>query len=609
MTDDGLLTWSDLGRGLRTLARKAPAIGRLVKSQALANDDTLLSLCSTLADAVRKHPGRVAIRSDDGALTYASFDARANRMANLLISRGVRPGDAVAVMMEARLELLVAVAGIAKAGGAAAMINTNQRRAALVHSFGCVGATHVVIGAELVGALAEIRGEIDVADDQLLFVADGDDATPPAGWTDLLTARADSSPAAPPTATRVRMADPAFYIFTSGTTGLPKASIMSHKRWVGAGMLFGGVCLGLQATDSLYAPLPLYHNHALTLCWASAMTAGATLIIRRKFSASAFWDDCRTHGATAIAYIGEIARYLLNSPPQAPDGPGDRDHGVRKAVGIGMRPELWDAFKARFGVDEIYEYYGASELNVGFFNAMNLDRTVGFCPFPWAMVEYDVDAGVPVRGPDGYMRKVGRGATGLLVTQVTDRFKFEGYTDPIATESKLLHDVFEGGDTWIHTGDLMRNIGMGHLQFVDRVGDTFRWKSENVATSEVERAACAAPSVAECTVYGVEIPGTAGRAGMIALVPSDPNAGVDQLDLLSRLQADLPRYAIPLFTRTTDSLATTGTFKHRKVELRRQGFDPATIDEPLHVLMPGATAYQPLTAELHVDIAAGQVAF
>jgi citronellyl-CoA synthetase len=401
----------------------------------------------------------------------------------------------------------------------------------------------------------------------------------------------------------VRLADACFYIFTSGTTGLPKASILSHERWLKAATGFGEACLDLGPGDTVYAPLPLYHNLGLTIAWGSALYTGAAVAIRRKFSASAFWDDCRRHRATAFVYIGEIPRYLLNQPP----GARDRQHTVRRILGVGLRPELWQQMKSRFGIDEIYEIYAASEMNVSFLNLLNLDQTVGFCPMRWAIVAFDVERGEPVRNARGRLVRVRKGEVGLLLTKVTPRYRFEGYTDAGASARKLLHGVFRKRDVWFDTGDLMRDIGFGHLQFVDRVGDTFRWKSENVSTTEVEQVISAIAGVAECAVYGVEVPGMPGRAGMATLVPAPGGDGLrlDPEPVRARLDAALPGYAVPVFLRIADSLTTTGTFKHRKAALRDQGYDPARVRDPLFVRLPDRAAYVPLTPEIHDRIHQG----
>jgi citronellyl-CoA synthetase len=295
----------------------------------------------------------------------------------------------------------------------------------------------------------------------------------------------------------------------------------------------------------------------------------------------------------------------MNQPPR----PDDRDNPIKKIIGNGLRPDIWKAFKQRFGIEEVYEFYAASEGNAAFVNVFNLDATVGFCPAPYAIVEYDVDEDQPVRGPDGHLRRVPRGGIGLLVTQVTEKYSFDGYTDRSASEKKLLRDVFEDGDLWFNTGDLLRDQGFRHAQFVDRVGDTFRWKGENVSTNEVAEVINVHPQVDESTVYGVQIPGTDGRAGMAALVTNVPVDQVDLDSLAKHITGDLPAYAVPLFLRVRPELEITGTFKQKKSTLRDEGFDPDKVDEPLYVMLPGTRQYRRLTPEVFADIQAGTHAF
>jgi acyl-CoA synthetase (AMP-forming)/AMP-acid ligase II len=353
----------------------------------------------------------------------------------------------------------------------------------------------------------------------------------------------------------------------------------------------------LRGDDILYCPLPLYHNNALTVSWGAVLGAGAALAIGRKFSASRFWDEVRRHRATAFCYIGELCRYLLNQPPTS----RDRDHAVRVIVGNGLRPEIWDAFQQRFGIELISEFYGASESNLAFANGFGLSRTAGFCPLPFAVVAFDAEAEAPCRDAQGFMRKVGKGEVGLLISEVTEKSPFDGYTDSRATESKLLRDVFKAGDVWFNTGDLVCNQGMRHIQFADRVGDTFRWKGENVATTEVEAAFNQFEGLDQACVYGVQIPGTDGRAGMAALTLMAPER-FDGAVLARHLTARLPAYAVPLFVRLRAQQETTSTFKFRKVELKREGFDLQQIDEPLYVLADRQRGYEPLTPQLHAQI-------
>ncbi|MBV8063188.1 MAG: long-chain-acyl-CoA synthetase, partial [Nevskia sp.] len=393
------------------------------------------------------------------------------------------------------------------------------------------------------------------------------------------------------------------YIFTSGTTGMPKASVMTHYRWLRGMAGLGQMTMRLKQDDALYCPLPLYHNNALTVSWGAVLGAGCSLALGRKFSASRFWDEIRRYDATSFCYIGELCRYLLNRPAT----PEDREHLVRLIVGNGLRPEIWEQFQQRFGIEQIYEFYGASESNLAFVNAFGLSRTAGFCPMPFAIVEFDAEEEKARRGGDGFLRKVKRGEVGLLVTEVTDKAPFDGYTDKKASEAKLLRDVFKKGDVWFNTGDLVRDQGWRHIQFVDRVGDTFRWKGENVATTEVEGALNAFPGIEQAVVYGVEVPDCDGRAGMASLSCAD--GAFDGAALAQHLHNRLPAYAVPLFLRLRAEQETTATFKYRKVDLKRAGFDPGQTAEPLYLLLDPQRGYEPLTQELYARIGRRELKF
>jgi fatty-acyl-CoA synthase len=373
---------------------------------------------------------------------------------------------------------------------------------------------------------------------------------------------------------------------------------MSHHRWLAAMSGLGGVGVRLSSSDTLYCCLPLYHNNALTVALSTVLGAGGTLAIGRSFSASRFWDDVIRNDATAFVYIGEICGYLLSQPAK----PTDRKHRVRVIVGNGLRPQIWHEFTERFGIERVAEFYGASECNVAFINAFNLEQTAGACPLSFEVVEYDPETGKPSRGPDGRLRKVARGDVGLLISEVTNNAPFDGYTDKKAGDAKLVRDGFKRGDCWFDTGDLVRRQGFLHVAFVDRLGDTFRWKGENVATTEVEGALNAHSTIDQASVFGVEVEGAGGRAGMAAVVLAGE---FDGKALAEHLYAKLPSYAVPLFLRVVESLEQTSTFKSRKVELRKQGYgDDVTND--LYVLAGRDEGYVPYYADYPKEVADGR---
>ena len=339
--------------------------------------------------------------------------------------------------------------------------------------------------------------------------------------------------------------------------------------------------------------------------WSAALANGAAMAIRRKFSASHFWEDTRKFNATAFNYIGETTRYLMNQPAK----PDDRNNPVEKIVGNGLRPDIWKPFKKRFGISKVYEFYGATEMLLAFYNLLNLDNTMGFNLDPYAIVRYDLDTDEPVRSKNGFFEKVDRGEAGLLLGEILDRTPFAGYTDEASSRKKIFRDVFAPGDMWLNTGDMVRDLGFRHAQFVDRLGDTFRWKGENVSTAEVEEIVNSFPDISHSAVYGVVIQGTDGRAGMASLVPSVPVPQFDFQGFCDHLHRALPSYAVPIFIRIKTEFDTTDTHKIKKTDLKKEGFDLDQLSDPVYVLLPGSNEYTPLTREIHEGIIQGQYRF
>ncbi|MFE4502901.1 long-chain-acyl-CoA synthetase [Rhodococcus sp. NPDC056743] len=576
--------------GLLDLAAKLPSmiteVPILLKgaSGLLRKPSAAMSIGLILQQNAAAHPARPFIRFEGHSTSYGDANEQVNRYADVLRTREVQRGDVVAILGKNTPEsLLIALAAV-KLGAAAGMLNYNQRDDVLAHSLTLLGARVLVVADESEEALESLpdgfAGPRQLLVSELDELAKTADATNPAVTVEILAK------------------EKAFYIFTSGTTGMPKASLMTHFRWLKSMSGLGLMGVRLRPSDTLYCCLPLYHNNALTVSLSSVLASGATLAIGRQFSASRFWDDIALNKATAFAYIGELCRYLLNQPEK----PTDRDNSVRLMVGNGLRPEIWKEFTDRFGIARVAEFYGASECNIAFVNALNVDRTAGICPLPHAVVEFDEETGKALRGPNGRLRTVPTGSVGLLLSKITDRAPFDGYTDEAATDSKLVRGGFKDGDTWFDTGDLVRKQGWSHVAFVDRLGDTFRWKGENVATTEVEGALSSHPAIEEAVVYGVEIPGTDGRAGMAAVTLRDGHT-FDGSGIAAHLYGKLPSYAVPLFVRIVDSLEHTSTFKSRKVELRNDGYDVGA--DTLHVLAGRESGYSDSYDSYVDEVAAG----
>jgi len=562
-----------------------PVILRGALTGLLARPTSKKSIGTVFQERAARYGDRIFLKFGDQQLTYRDANAAANRYAGVLAARGVGQGDVVGIMLRNSPNAVLAMLATVKCGAVAGMLNYHQRGEVLAHSLGLLKAKVLIAETDLVSAVAESGGT---------------------GTTETLTVEdleryAVSAPATnPASASAVQAKDTAFYIFTSGTTGFPKASVMTHRRWLAALAAFGGLGLRLHSSDTLYCCLPLYHNNALTVALSSVINSGSTLLLGKSFSASRFWDEVIAGDATAFIYIGEICRYLLNQPPK----PTDRAHKVRVIAGNGLRPEIWNEFTKRFGIARVCEFYASSEGNTAFINIFNVPQTTGISPTPLAYVEYDPDTGAPLRDENGRVRRVPAGEPGLLISPVNKLQPFDGYTDKESSEKKLVRNAFREGDCWFNSGDVMSPQGMGHAAFVDRLGDTFRWKGENVATTQVEAALASDGSVEECTVFGVEVPDTGGRAGMAAVKLRD-GAEFDGQSLARAVYSQLPAYALPLFVRVVPSLEHTTTFKSRKVELRKQAYGKGVTD-PLYVLAGRDEGYVPYYDEYPEEVSAGK---
>ncbi len=576
---------TDIASRVPGLLADMPVIVRGALTGLLARPNSKKSIGTVFQERAARYGDRVFLRFGDQQLTYRDANAAANKYAAVLAARGVGSGDVVAIMLRNSPNTVLAMLAAVKCGAIAGMLNYHQRGEVLAHSLGLLDAKALIVETDLVSAVTECGA---------------------AGATETLTVEdlerfAVSAPASnPASASAVQAGGTAFYIFTSGTTGFPKASVMTHLRWLKALAAFGGLGLRLKSSDTLYCCLPLYHNNALTVAVSSVINSGATLALGKSFSASRFWDEVIASQATAFIYIGEICRYLLNQPPK----PTDRAHKVRLIAGNGLRPEIWNEFTKRFSIVRVCEFYASSEGNTAFINIFNVPRTTGISPMPLAYVEYDPDTGAPLRDEDGRVRRVPAGEPGLLLSPVNRLQPFDGYTDKASSEKKLVRNAFREGDCWFNSGDVMSPQGMGHAAFVDRLGDTFRWKGENVATTQVEAALASDESVEECTVFGVEIPRTGGRAGMAAVKLRD-GAEFDGRSLARAVYDQLPVYALPLFVRVVESIAQTTTFKSRKVELREQAYGP-DVKDPLYVLAGRDEGYVPYYDEYPDEVASGK---
>ncbi len=591
---------------------------RWLPELALFGPDSKRTAADLIERQARHRPHRVFVRFEGRELRYGEWNAAANRVAHWALERGIGCGDVVALLMENRPEYLVIWAGLAKVGATTALLNTNLSGRALAQVLEASGCRGLVLGAECTPALASLGEELP-AELPVHVVAEpgAEGAALPPDAKSLDHEMAGYSPENPPPSVRAKLrgGDPLFYIYTSGTTGLPKAARFSHARFMGGG-LFSLLC-GFGPRDVMYCALPLYHTVGGVMAVNTVLRSGGTLALSRRFSASRFWQEVVESGATAFQYIGEICRYLLLQP----EGDWERRHRLRFCVGNGLRPDVWEPFQRRFRIPHVCEFYGATESNVAMANLEGRVGSVGRPPpgLRVALLRYDVEADALVRDGAGRCVECAPGEAGELVSKIVEGRtavgRFEGYTSKEATEKKILRDVFEPGDAWFRSGDLLRVDADGFYSFVDRIGDTFRWKGENVSTQEVAEAVGAFPGVELASVYGVAVPHCEGRAGMAALVlegeklEREKAEALDPEALYAHVEKALPAYARPAFVRLQDEPELTGTFKLRKVELQRQGFDPGAVGDPLFYRDDATRSYRPLDPDAFGRIQAGELRF
>ena len=553
-----------------------------------------------------KYSDNIAIKFEDLKFTYKEFNEWVNRYAHYFLSLGLKKGDIVQLVMTNRPEYLMILTAVGKIGAITSLINIDLRERSLLHCLKLTLGKLIIIDENCYEIFSKVQSDLDLSEEQVIhFLPDQCLISTPKGFIDLSQEVKNFPIDNPSTTGDVKTSDTITYIFTSGTTGFPKATLFAHSTMLAGYYVFGPVLCELTSEDTMYVCLPLFHSNSQGAGCACAFGGGAALAMGRRFSVSRFWEEIREYNATAFNYIGETCRYLMNQPPK----PDDSENLVRVIIGAGLRPEIWKDFKKRFNIEKIVEYYSATEAVGGFFNALNFDCTVGYGFFPYAIVKYDHEADSPVRNKDGFMEKVNIGESGLLLFELGGMAVFRGYTDKKATDAKIFQNVFKEGDAWFNTGDLMRDIGNNHGQFIDRLGDTFRWKGHNVSTTEVEEVINVFDQVLFSSVYGVQIPNTDGRAGMVAIVPDSSVEDFDLKGVAAILRHDLPDYAVPIFLRFKSQLSTTATFKLKKIDLKKESFALENLDDPLYVMLPGESEYVPLTKEIYENIQNGQYKF
>uniref|UniRef100_K7FE23 long-chain-fatty-acid--CoA ligase n=1 Tax=Pelodiscus sinensis TaxID=13735 RepID=K7FE23_PELSI len=569
------------------------------RTRSYAARDPVHSILEVFLQRARQAPRKPFVLFEEETHTYEQVDKRSSQVARALREQaGLRPGDCLALFMGTEPAYLWIWLGLAKLGCAMACLNSNIRAQSLLHCFRCSGAKVLGAAPGLKAAVEEILSTLKEENVRVFYLSRTSDTEGVDSFLDKIESVSDE-PTPPSWRSHVTSKTPAMYIYTSGTTGLPKAAVINHHRiLLACGILFTS---GVTSEDIVYNALPLYHSAGLMVGFHGCIIVGATFALRSKFSASQFWVDCKKYNVTVIQYIGEVLRYLCNTPKKD----SDRDHRVRMALGNGLRADVWREFIRRFGDIHIFEFYAATEGNIGFINYTRKVGAVGRVNYfhkkiiRYELIKYDVEKDEPVRDENGYCIRVPKGEAGLLICKITPYSPFSGYAGAKSqTEKKKLADVFQKGDLYFNSGDLLMIDQDNFIYFHDRVGDTFRWKGENVATTEVADILGLIEFVQEVNVYGVPVPGHEGRIGMAAIRLKE-GYDFNGEKTYKHVVDYLPNYARPRFIRIQDAIEITGTFKYRKVQLVEEGFNPAVIKEGLYFLDDKEKMYVLMTQDIY----------
>ncbi|CAL8294688.1 unnamed protein product [Boreogadus saida] len=565
------------------------------------------SILDRFLETAKKHPTKTFLHFEGNAYSYSEVDRRSNQVARALQNHaGLQAGAAVALLMGNEPGYVVTWLGLAKLGCSAALLNTNIRAKALLHCFSCCGAKVLIASTEVKDAVEEVLPALIEKGISVYLLAD---TCSTEGIVPLAQkiSQASEQPLSRDHRANLTVKSTALYIYTSGTTGLPKAAIVTQERVWAASFIMA--VSGVSSDDVMYINLPLYHSAGFLVGMCGSIERGMTFVLRRKFSASQFWEDCRRHDVTVMQYIGETMRYLCNAPRQG----NEKDHRVKFAIGNGLRTDVWTDFLKRFGDIKVRELYGATEGNIGFINYTSKIGVVGRVNlvhrrfFPYLLIKFDIEKEEAVRNAEGLCIPAAKGETGLLVGAITKISPFNGYAgNQQQTDKKRLSNVLKQGDLYFNSGDLLRIDHQGFVYFQDRVGDTFRWKGENVATAEVGDILTTSHCIYEANAYGVKVEGHEGRIGMAAVTLKEGEE-FDCSDVYKQVVNYLPSYARPCFIRVQGSLELTGTFKMKKVKLVEEGFDPSLISDPMYFLDPQRKTYVPLTENIYASISAGAV--
>ncbi|KKK43328.1 hypothetical protein LCGC14_0482110 [marine sediment metagenome] len=561
-------------------------LGKLLED--LTDPSTYISLGMSIEKWAEKIPNKVGLLFKDKSWTWKSINEETNKYANYFASLGLKSNETVAVMMENSPEFLFVTGAISKLKAICSLVNTNLRKQPLIHIMTISEPRYIVVDNDCLSAVQEIQSDLKVKNNEI-FVTNKNSKH---DFVNLPNELGTSPITNPKTVDTFDIGDVCSYIFTSGTTGFPKAVMIKHSD-IG---VFYAKGLHLEENDIVYNPLPLYHSHA-NQTWRAVLSTGVTMALRKRFSVSQYWKDIKKFNANATVYIGELPRYLLNRP-ESEYIPGP----LKKMFGLGLRKDIWEQFQSRFQIDHIWEIYGATDVGVPLSNVDEVPGMIGRNILPTIeIIKIDPDTGEFFKNEEGFYIKCKSGEVGMLISQIANYSEFTLYKNPDKTKLKVLRDVFEKDDAYLKSGDLLQLHDDHWVSFADRFGDTFRWKGENVSTLEVESVLNSFPAVQMCNTYGVSIPNTDGKAGMAA-IKLESKIDFDRDRFSTYVSENLPPYSIPIFLRIQDELEFTGTHKLRKVNLRKEGYNIEIVKETIYYWDNSSKNYKAFDKEIYQDL-------
>lgn len=586
------------------------------KIKPIGQDQSLI-IASLVEEQVALQPDATMIVTGSEEITWLEFYKLSNSFANLMLSRGCKKGDVVPVIMENSIEYLACIVGISRIGVIAALINSDISGAQLLHCLGEVRPIMVLVdeqGANRILDCEDSYREQFGNDVPVLYFGE----QKPRKAIDLLQNGGKQlqgvADAIPELVVPVTAGDTALYIYTSGSTGFPKAAAVTHGKFVTGSQNFSILAYRAKPSDRMYVCLPLYHGTGLIIGVGACLHSGCSMFLRKKFSANQWLAEVIKYQCNLFVYVGEICRYLLNTPPSS----RDRQCTIKSACGNGIRPDIWNPFKNRFDIKRLCEFYGATESVGGCLNILNKDKTIGMATDEIRLVKYSIDDAKPIRDKNGRLQFCNDGEPGLLLIQAPSEgvVMFKGYVNNrAASEEKLVRDAFTDGDCWFNSGDVLKQVDVGyscgipHYQFVDRLGDTYRWKAENVSTIEIAEILCRYDAITLATVYGVTIPGTDGKAGMATITLQGESVNFDLSAFSRYVVENIPNFARPLFIRIKNDFDSTGTHKIMKTKLVEEAYDMNKIDDPIYCMNKNQTHYEALTEQRFGEITAGRSSY